>query len=164
MILIIIVLSPNLSLEWKLIYLMLAGYFHLDTAHRHLSISVAEYMELEKCRADNRALSSLCSSHVQCTPCTAVYSSSPAHLCRLNPLYYPENRCYSLSVQFSCSVVSKSLDHMDCSTSGFPVHHQLLELAQTHVHQVSDAINHLILCCPLLFLPSIFLSVRVFSN
>ena len=28
---------------------------------------------------------------------------------------------------------------MDCSMPGFPVHHQLLELAQTHVHQVSDA-------------------------
>jgi len=30
---------------------------------------------------------------------------------------------------------------MDCGMSGFPVHHQLLELAQTHVHQVSDAIK-----------------------
>ena len=30
---------------------------------------------------------------------------------------------------------------MDCSMPGFPVHHQLLELAQTHVHQVSDAIQ-----------------------
>ena len=30
---------------------------------------------------------------------------------------------------------------MDCSTPGFPVHHQLLELPQTHVHQVSDAIQ-----------------------
>ena len=30
---------------------------------------------------------------------------------------------------------------MDCSTPGFPVCHQLLELAQTHVHQVSDAIQ-----------------------
>ena len=38
---------------------------------------------------------------------------------------------------------------MDCSTTGFPVHHQLLELTQTHVHQVSDAIQHLILCHPL---------------
>ena len=28
---------------------------------------------------------------------------------------------------------------MDCSTSGFPVHHQLPEIAQTHVHQVGDA-------------------------
>ena len=30
---------------------------------------------------------------------------------------------------------------MDCSTPGFPVHHQLLELTQTHVHWVSDAIQ-----------------------
>ena len=30
---------------------------------------------------------------------------------------------------------------MDCSMPGFPVHHQLLKLAQTHVHQVSDAIQ-----------------------
>ena len=32
-------------------------------------------------------------------------------------------------------------DPMDCSTTGFPVHHQLLELAQTHVHWVGDAIQ-----------------------
>ena len=32
-------------------------------------------------------------------------------------------------------------DPMDCSAPGFPVHHQLPELAQTHVHQVSDAIQ-----------------------
>ena len=30
---------------------------------------------------------------------------------------------------------------MDCSTQGLPVHHQLLELAQTHVHRVSDVIQ-----------------------
>ena len=30
---------------------------------------------------------------------------------------------------------------MDCSTPGFPVHHQLLEFAQTHVHRVGDAIQ-----------------------
>ena len=30
---------------------------------------------------------------------------------------------------------------MDCSTSGFPVYHQLLEATQTHVHRVSDAIQ-----------------------
>ena len=52
---------------------------------------------------------------------------------------------------------------MECSTPGFPVHHQLLELTQTHVHQVGDVIQHLILCCPLLFPPSIFPSIRVFS-
>ena len=47
---------------------------------------------------------------------------------------------------------------------GFPVHHQLPEVAQSHVHPVSDSSNHLILCCPLLLLPSIFPSIRVFSN
>ena len=35
---------------------------------------------------------------------------------------------------------------MDCSTPGFSVHYQLPELAQTHVPQVGDAINHLIFC------------------
>jgi len=52
---------------------------------------------------------------------------------------------------------------MDCSTPGFPVHHELLEPTQTQVRGVSAAIHHLILCCPLL-LPSIFPSIRVFSN
>ena len=53
---------------------------------------------------------------------------------------------------------------MVCSTPGFPVHHQLPELAQTHVHRVGDTIQHLILCHPLLLLLSIFPSIRVFSN
>ena len=44
---------------------------------------------------------------------------------------------------------------------GLPVHHQLPELAQIHVHPVGDAI---ILCRPLLLLPSIFPSNRVFSK
>ena len=51
---------------------------------------------------------------------------------------------FSLVTQ-SCPTLS---DPMDCSTPGFPVHHQLLDLAQTHVHQVSDAI-----LCRLLLLP-----------
>ena len=45
------------------------------------------------------------------------------------------------SVQFSSSVVSDSLWPHDRSTSGLPVHHELLEFTQTHVHQVSDAIQ-----------------------
>ena len=55
-------------------------------------------------------------------------------------------------------------DPMSCSTPGFPVHHQLLEPAQTHVHQVGDAIqpSHP-LSSP--FPPaSVFPSIRVFSN
>ena len=50
--------------------------------------------------------------------------------------------------QFSRSVVS---DPMDCSIPGFPVHHQLPELAQTHVHQVSDVIHPIILFSVVLF-------------
>ena len=53
---------------------------------------------------------------------------------------------------------------MNCSTPGLPVHHQLPELTQTHVHRVSDAIQPSHLCCPLLLLSSIFPSIRVFSN
>ena len=53
---------------------------------------------------------------------------------------------------------------MDHSTLGFPVHHQLTELTQTHVRRVSMPSNHLILCCTLLLLPSIFSSIRDFSN
>ena len=51
---------------------------------------------------------------------------------------------------------------MNCSTPGLPVHHQLPESTQTHVHWVDDAI-HLILCHPLI-LPSIFPSIRIFSS
>ena len=67
----------------------------------------------------------------------------------------------SSSVAQSCLTL---WDPMDCSTPGFPVHHQLPELSQIHVHQASDAINHLILCHPLFLLPSIFPSIRVFLN
>ena len=47
------------------------------------------------------------------------------------------------SVQFSSVAQScpTLCDPMDCSTPGFPVHHQLPELAQTHVHRVGDAIQ-----------------------
>ena len=53
---------------------------------------------------------------------------------------------------------------MNRSTPGLPVHHQLLEITQTHVHRVMMPSSHLILCRPLLLLPPIFPSIRVFSN
>ena len=47
------------------------------------------------------------------------------------------------SIQFSSATQSclTLCDPMDCSMPGFPVHHQLPELTQTHVHRVSDAIQ-----------------------
>ena len=61
------------------------------------------------------------------------------------------------TVHFSCSLCLTLCSPMDCSTPGFPVHHQLLELAQTHVHQVSDAFQP----SHPLWSPSIFPSIRV---
>ena len=50
--------------------------------------------------------------------------------------------CYGVCwIQFSHSVLSDTLQRMHCSTPGFPALQQLQKLAQTHVHQVSDAIQ-----------------------
>ena len=53
---------------------------------------------------------------------------------------------------------------MNRSTPGLPVHHQLPELAQTDLHRVSDAIQLSHPLLPLILLPSIFSSIRIFSN
>ena len=66
------------------------------------------------------------------------------------------------SVQFS-SVAQLWLT-LNRSTSGLPVHHQLPEFTQTHVHQVADAIQPFHPLSTLLLLPSIFGSIRVFSH
>ena len=76
--------------------------------------------------------------------------------------YYINNFQFSQSVQ-SLSRVLTLCDPMNRSTPGLPVHHQLPEFTQTHVHQVSDAI-HLIPCRPLLLLSPILPSIGVFSN
>ena len=55
---------------------------------------------------------------------------------------------------------------MDCSTPGFPVHHQLPELVHVHLMSIKLVMpsNHLILCLSLLLLPSIIPSIRVFYS
>ena len=53
---------------------------------------------------------------------------------------------------------------MDCSTPGLPVNHQLWSLLKLMSTESAMPSNHLILCHPLLPLPSIFPSIRVFSN
>ena len=73
---------------------------------------------------------------------------------------------YVISVQFSSVTQScpTLCEPMNCSTPSLPVHHQLLEFTQTHVHRVSDAIqpSHSLLSPSLPAL--IFPRVRVFSN
>ena len=65
------------------------------------------------------------------------------------------------------SLVSQSSpilwDTMDCIMPSLPVHHQLPEMLKVMPIQSVMPSNHLILCCPLLLLPSIFPSIRVFS-
>ena len=53
---------------------------------------------------------------------------------------------------------------MNYSTPGFPIHHQILELCKLMSIESVMPSSHLILCHPLLLLPSIFPSIRVFSN
>ena len=53
---------------------------------------------------------------------------------------------------------------MDCSTPGLPVHHQLHSLLKLMSIESVMPSNHLILCCPLLLPPSIFPTIKVFSN
>ena len=68
------------------------------------------------------------------------------------------------SVQFSCSVVLTLCNPMNCSTPGLLVHHQHPSPPKPMSIESVMPPNHLILCCPLLLLPSMFPSIRVFSN
>ena len=70
------------------------------------------------------------------------------------------NHQFSLVTQ-SCPTLCNP---MDCSTPGFPVHHQLPEFTQTHVHHVNDAIQPSHPLSSLFLLPLIFPSIRGFSN
>ena len=76
----------------------------------------------------------------------------------------PKNVFLASSSVQSLSSCLTLCNSMGCSTPSFLVHHQLLELAQTHVHRSDMPSNHLILCCPLFLLPPVPPRIRVFSN
>ena len=65
------------------------------------------------------------------------------------------------SVAQSCPTLCNPIN---CSTPGLPVHHQLQEFTETHVHRVGDAIQPSHPLSSLLLLPPIHPSIRVFSN
>ena len=95
-------------------------------------------------------------SHFYTSLALSVYSCTPQlfrFTCCVSAILQTNTSCKLLipiknikivlySVQFSCLVVSDFLQPKDCSTQpGLPVHHQLPEFTQTHVHWVSDAIQ-----------------------
>ena len=69
---------------------------------------------------------------------TGVLESTPHGFGGTNVLVPPTDSEQFSSVAQSCPMLC---DPMDCSVPGFPFHHQLPELPQTHVHQVGDAIQ-----------------------
>ena len=88
----------------------------------------------------------------------ATAMRSPSSTTRESPHTTGKTQCNSVQ---SCLTLCNP---MDCSTPGFPLHGQLLELAKFMSIKSVTPSNHLILCRPLLLLPSIFPSIRVFSS
>ena len=78
-----------------------------------------------------------------------------------HPKFFRKHFLRTCSVPQSCPTLC---DPMDCNTPGFLVHHQFPELIQTLSIESVMPSKHLILCRPLLLSPSIFQSIRVFSN
>ena len=111
----------------------------------------------EKYLADNsKELTRKEKKKIECAP---MYNYSWTVYDEVYWTWVPPEKC-CCSVAKSCLTLC---DPMDCSTPGFPVLHYLPEFAQTHVHWVCDSIqpSHP-LSSP--SLPSIFPSIRVFSN
>ena len=81
--------------------------------------------------------------------------------CILSPCLF---NLYAELLLFSHTVMSDLCNPMDCSTLGFPIPHHLQSLLNLMSIESVTPSNHLILCRPLLLLPSNCLSIMVFSN
>ena len=81
-------------------------------------------------------------------------------------LAIPRRTLINLQVQFSSVAQSCPTlgDPMNRSTPGLPVHHQPRSLPKLMSIKSVMPSSHIILCCPLLLPPSIFPSIRIFSN
>ena len=82
-----------------------------------------------------------------------------------NLIYSTENSTqYSAAAAVSLQSCTTLCDPIDGSPLGSSVPHNFLEFAQIHIHESVMLCSHFILCCSLLFLPSIFPSISIFSN
>ena len=94
--------------------------------------------------------------------------TSPLQCVRLTNLLPPPTLITYLNCSDRIRLVAQSCptlcDPMNCSTLGLPVHQQLLEFSQTHIHRVSDAIQPSHPLSSPSLLPPIPPSIRVFSN
>ena len=97
-----------------------------------------------------------------------IFSHSDGCLFVLLMVSFSVQKLYSLihSVQFSSVVQScpTLCNPMNCSMPGLPVHHHSRSLLKLMSIELVMPSNHLLFCHPLLFLPSIFPSIRVFSH
>ena len=91
---------------------------------------------------------------IKCNPGNTSYS-----------FIYPINiyRDYTMFLLFKSSILYDFCAFIDCSTPGFPILHHRCSFKLTSIELVTSS-NHFILCCPLLFLPSIFPSISIFSK
>ena len=73
--------------------------------------------------------------------CKEERTVSKPGLCKKKELYQEEEKTQPYQFSSVTQSCPTPCDPMDCSMPGFSVHHQLPELAQTHIHGVSDAIQ-----------------------
>ena len=110
--------------------------------HGILQAGILEGVAMPSSRRSSWPRDRTCVSHVSCIRRQVLYhqchpGSPLGHLMKV----IIESKCSYYSVRSFSHVWISLCDPMDCNMPGFPIHHQLLEFAQTHVHWVSDAIQ-----------------------
>ena len=125
--------KPFQCLKRDILHLFIHSFTHLIHSMKRLSISHQAQIWAVECISKQNRQWSL--PHVSYILYVMIEQQIHKYNKEVSPLVY--------SVQLS-SITQLCLtvfDAMDCSTPGFPVHHQLPELTQTHVHWVDDAIQ-----------------------
>ena len=110
---------------------------------------------------DRPQIGNLVSKNIQVNSCISQNDFPISQYVNISLINAKKKKKFPLQFSSVAQLWPTLCDPMNHSTPGFPVHHHLLEFAQTHVHRVSDAIQPSILCHPLLLPPSIFPSISI---